>query len=58
VFQISEAGLTINGLIEGLKKASSEIDGVIVSALMKTLEGQLIEHMPRSTLVQIRFLTV
>lgn len=45
VFQIPESGLTINGLIEGLKEGSSEIHGAILSNLMKALEEQLIEHM-------------
>jgi hypothetical protein len=44
-FQIPESGLTIHGLIEGLKKGSSEIHGAILSNLMKALEEQLIEHM-------------
>ncbi len=44
VFKIPDAGLTINGLIQGLKEGSSKIHGTILSALMKALEDKLIEQ--------------
>lgn len=48
VFQIPDSGLTINGLIEGLKQASSRIHGAILSTVMKAVEERLIEHMLQS----------
>ena len=45
VFQIPESGLTINGLIGGLKESVGEIDGEILGNLMKALEERLIETM-------------
>lgn len=48
VFQIPESGLTINGLIEGLKQGCSRIHGAILCTLMKALEERLIEEMLRS----------
>ena len=45
VFQIPESGLTINGLIGGLKESVGEIDGEILGSLMKALEERLIETM-------------
>ncbi|GFP19798.1 hypothetical protein HKBW3S03_01302 [Candidatus Hakubella thermalkaliphila] len=44
VFKIPDSGLTINGLIRGLKEASSEIHGAMVSTLMKALEERVIEQ--------------
>jgi len=44
VFKIPDAGLTINGLIQGLKEGSSTIHETILSALMKALEVKLIEQ--------------
>ena len=43
VFQIPESGLTINGLIGGLKEAVGQIHGEIVVNLMKALDERLIE---------------
>jgi Uncharacterised protein family (UPF0236) len=42
VFQIPESGVTINGLIGGLKEAVHEIHRVIAVNLMKALEERLI----------------
>lgn len=42
VFEIPESGLTINGLIGGLKQGVSQIHGAILSNLMKALEERLI----------------
>lgn len=44
VFKIPDSGLTINGLIQGLKEGSPEIHGAILSALMKALEERVIEQ--------------
>jgi len=44
VFKIPDSGLTINGLIQGLKEGSSEIHGVILSTLMKALEEGVIKQ--------------
>jgi hypothetical protein len=44
VFKIPDSGLTINGLIRGLKEASSEIHVAIASTLMKALEERVIEQ--------------
>jgi hypothetical protein len=44
VFKIPDSGLTINGLIQGLKESSSEIQGEILSTLMKALEDRVIEQ--------------
>lgn len=48
VFEIPESGLTVNGLIGGLKEACSEIHGTILATLMKALEERLIEQMLQS----------
>jgi hypothetical protein len=45
VFQIPESGLTINGLIGGLKEAVGEIHGAILGNLMRALEERLINGM-------------
>ena len=45
VFQIPESGLTINGLIGGLKQAVGQIHGAILVNLMKALEERLINEM-------------
>lgn len=45
VFQIPESGLTINGLIGGLKEAVGQIHGAILVNLMKALEERLINEM-------------
>lgn len=45
VFQIPESGLTINGLIGGLKEAVGQIHGSILVNLMKALEERLINEM-------------
>lgn len=45
VFEIPETGLTINGLIGGLKGALGEIHGGILVNLMKALEERLIAGM-------------
>jgi hypothetical protein len=45
VFQIPESGLTINGLIGGLKEAVGQIHGAILGKLMKALEERLIDEM-------------
>lgn len=45
VFQIPESGLTINGLIGGLKESVGKIDGAILESLMKALEERLIDAM-------------
>jgi hypothetical protein len=45
VFQIPESGLTINGLIGGLKQAAGQIHGAMVVNLMKALEERLISAM-------------
>ena len=45
VFQIPESGLTINGLIGGLKEAVGQIHGAILVNLMKALEERLIDEM-------------
>ena len=45
VFQIPESGLTINGLIGGLKEAVGQIHGAILGKLMKALEERLIAEM-------------
>jgi hypothetical protein len=48
VFQIPESGLTINGLIGGLKQAGNEIHGAILANLMKALEERLIDQIIQS----------
>lgn len=48
VFQIPESGLTINGLIGGLKEAVGQIHGAILVHLMKALEERLISEMVQS----------
>jgi hypothetical protein len=45
VFEIPESGLTINGLIGGLKEGVSQIHGAILGNLMKALEERLINAM-------------
>jgi len=45
VFKIPDYGLTINGLIQGLKESSSKIHEAILSTLMKALEERFIEQM-------------
>ena len=45
VFEIPESGLTINGLIGGLKTAAGSIHGAILENLMRALERRLIEAM-------------
>jgi len=45
VFEIPESGLTINGLIGGLKEAVGRIHGAILENLMKALEQRLINEM-------------
>jgi len=45
VFEIPESGLTINGLIGGLKPAVGQIHGAILVNLMKGLEERLINAM-------------
>jgi hypothetical protein len=45
VFEIPESGLTINGLIGGLKEAVSQIHGKILVNLMEALEERLISTM-------------
>ena len=47
-FQIPESGLTINGLIGGLKEAVGQIHGAILVHLMKALEERLISEMVQS----------
>ena len=41
-FQIPESGLTINGLIGGLKESVGKMHGAILESLMKALEERLI----------------
>ena len=48
VFEIPDSGLTINGLIGGLKQAVGQIDGKILETLMQALEERLIEGMVHS----------
>lgn len=48
VFQIPESGLTINGLIGGLKEAVGQIHGKILESLMQALEERLISAMVQS----------
>ena len=48
VFQIPESGLTINGLIGGLKEAVGQIHGAILSNLMRALEERLINEMTQN----------
>ncbi len=45
VFQIPESGLTINGLIGGLKEATGQIHGAMLGSLMKAVEERLINEM-------------
>lgn len=45
VFQIPESGLTINGLIGGLKESVGQIHGEIIASLMQAFEERLIETM-------------
>ena len=45
VFEIPETGLTINGLIGGLKEAVGQIHGAILGNLMKALEERVINEM-------------
>jgi hypothetical protein len=45
VFEIPESGLTINGLIGGLKEAIGQIHGAILGSLMKAVEERLINEM-------------
>jgi hypothetical protein len=48
VFQIPESGLTINGLIGGLREGVGQIHGAIVVNLMKALEERLISAVLQS----------
>jgi len=48
VFQIPESGLTINGLIGGLKQAVGQIHGAILQSVMKAMEERLIDAMVHS----------
>jgi hypothetical protein len=48
VFQIPDSGLTINGLIGGLKEAAGQIHGKLLENLMQALEQRLIDSMIRS----------
>jgi len=48
VFEIPESGLTINGLIGGLKTAVDQIHGSILVNLMEALEQRLIDTMIHS----------
>jgi len=48
VFEIPEAGLTINGLIGGLKEAVGQIHGKILESLMQALKERLISAMVHS----------
>ncbi len=47
-FQIPDSGLTINGLIGGLKEAAGQIHGKLLESLMQALEERLIDGMVRS----------
>lgn len=42
--KIPEKGLTINGLIQGLKEGSPQIQGAILSTLMKALEERVVQR--------------
>jgi hypothetical protein len=44
IWKIPESGLTIKGLIQGLKEGSRDIHGAILATLMKALEDQVIEQ--------------
>jgi len=48
VFEIPESGLTINGLIGGLKQAVGQIHGAILQSVMKAMEERLIDAMVHS----------
>ena len=48
VFQVPELGLTINGLIGGLKQSVGQIHGKILVNLMEALEERLIDAMVQS----------
>jgi hypothetical protein len=48
VFEIPESGLTINGVIGGLKHATGEIHGKMVEIILRALEERLIEGMVHS----------
>jgi hypothetical protein len=45
VFEIPESGLTINGLIGGLKQSVGQIHGAILESLMKAVEQRVIDAM-------------
>ena len=47
VFKIPKTGLTINGLIQGLKESSPKIHETILTTLMQALEEQVIETILR-----------
>jgi hypothetical protein len=44
VFKIPEKGLTINGLIQGVKEGSSQLQGTILTTLMTALEERVVER--------------
>ncbi len=48
VFEIPNSGLTINGLIGGLKESVGQIHGAILQSVMKALEERLIDTLVRS----------
>lgn len=48
VFQIPESGLTINGLIGGVKEAAGQIHGKMLESVMQALEERLINEMVHS----------
>lgn len=48
VFHVPEGGLTIQGMIRGLKEAAPEIHGAILTTLMQALEERLIAQLLRT----------
>jgi hypothetical protein len=48
VFQIPESGLTINGLIDGLKEAVGQIHAKMLESLMQAMEERLVNEMVQS----------
>lgn len=54
VFQIPDSGLTINGLLGGLKQATGQLEGKILESVMQALEERLIEGMVNSNPARYR----
>ncbi len=52
MFHVPEAGLTLQGLIRGLKESAPELHGAILTPLMQALAARLIQELLQRHTVQ------